>query len=400
MLPENRINYLLEAWIKRTSTEAEEQELFNWLVDTNDTSALKTKVQQMLLQDHPNVETSNVDWSQLYHEALSQAKKAESLKAIVRRFPWTRIAAAAVILIFLSLGAYWIYHKNYSSELVFKDLEKPKDIKPPSINKTTITLADGTRITLDSFQNGSLAKQGNVLINKTSKGEVAYTINAGQPAQSLVWNTLTVPRGSQIVSLTLADGSKVWLNSESSLHYPVAFTGDERLVEITGEAYFEVAKDAHKKFIVSGSGIKTEVLGTHFNVNTYADEEAAKVSLLEGSVKVGLANDSHLSAIIKPGQQAAFAPNAKVIVHDAIDAEEVIAWKNNLFFYDGADLHAVMRQVARWYNVDIKYEGNIPAKSIAGQISRNVNISQLLKMIELTGGVHFTIEGNTIIAKP
>ncbi len=210
------------------------------------------------------------------------------------------------------------------------------------------------------------------------------------------YNLLTVPRGSQIASIVLADGSKVFLNSASSLKYPVAFTGNERRVEITGEVYFRNCQGCKKrKFIVVGGGIQTEVLGTHFNMNTYGDDETMKVTLLEGSVKVS----SGLSgALIKPGSQAAFK-NGILDVNKSVDVGQVLAWKNGVFNFQNNSLAIVMRQLSRWYDIDVVYPKGVPGILIGGKIPRSIPLSEMLDALGAVG-VKFEIRDKKLIVLP
>jgi ferric-dicitrate binding protein FerR (iron transport regulator) len=228
--------------------------------------------------------------------------------------------------------------------------------------------------------------------------------NSGGPLTThhspLAYNTIATPRGGQY-QLVLADGSKVWLNASSGLRYPTAFTGKERRVELTGEGYFEVAKNASMPFHVQVNQMDVEVLGTHFNINAYDDESAVKTTLLEGSVKVvkrETANVKENPIVLQPGQQAEMKPHSPLAINHSPNIEEVMAWKNGLFQFKAAGIETVLRQAARWYDVEFVYKGNIPEK-FSGQISRSANAEQLLKILELTGKVKFEINGKTIIVK-
>jgi ferric-dicitrate binding protein FerR (iron transport regulator) len=226
-------------------------------------------------------------------------------------------------------------------------------------------------------------------------GQIAYKGTSEQ----VEYNTLSNPRGSKVISLVLADGSKVWLNAASTLKYPTAFVGNERKVDITGEAYFEVAHNAGMPFIVSKGETSVRVLGTHFNVNSYDDETSLNITLLEGSVKVIKGNES---VLILPGQQAEVSNDIatpKSIKILAADVDDVLAWKNGLFSYKGAGIETIMRQVSRWYNVDVVFQKQVKEKFYA-QVSRNTDVSNLLRMLEATKAVHFKIEGKTITVIP
>lgn len=308
----------------------------------------------------------------------------------IKRFKW--YWAAASIIIILGLGVF--FYINHNSEQAKMTAELPKDVQAPTSNRAMITLADGSRVYLDSVGNGQLAQLGNVKLIKLANGQVAYQTVDGQIMQELQYNTLSNPRGSQVIDISLSDGTKVWLNAGSSITYPVAFVGDERKVELTGEGYFEVAKDQSKRFIVTANGTTTEVLGTHFNVNAYNDEVGIKVTLLEGSIKTGIGEES---AIIKPGQQAAITSKVQV---ERVDVDQIMAWKNGKFdFGEGASLKDVMRQVARWYDVEVEYKDN-SNEMFGGTVTRQANLSALLERLELTGKVKFRIEGRKIVVNP
>jgi transmembrane sensor len=305
---------------------------------------------------------------------------------------WVRWAAAAAVLL-VSLGSYFYFTAKNEKPNILAQTLAPADVKAPQTNRATITMAGGRKVFLDGAANGALANQGNVQVIKLADGQIAYI---GATAD-ITYNTLTNPRGSNLITMTLTDGTRVWLNAGSSLTYPVAFSGKERNVEITGEAYFEVAQNAALPFIVKklNDDAKIQVLGTHFNINAYDDEAALKVTLLEGAVKV---SKGTRSSLLKPGQQAQLKDGDIKVIND-IDLEEVMAWKNEKFqFGDASDIGAMMRQISRWYDVDVEYQGNITGH-IGGSISRYVNASQVLKMLETTGAMKFKIEGKKVTVK-
>lgn len=312
---------------------------------------------------------------------------------------WYKVAAVASVILLLFVGMYFL--KPTRSKEIAKNIAPVKPFKndvAPGGNKAILTLADGSTIVLDSLENGSVAQQGNSKIIKLNDGKLAYEVARGgkQKTQKVAYNTVSTPRGGQY-QLTLSDGSKVWLNAASSITFPTAFTGNKREVSITGEAYFEVAHNALMPFDVKVGNIKVKVLGTHFNVNAYDDEDAIKTTLLQGSVKVSKGNEDIL---IVPGEQARVnKASAKITVKKNIDLEEVVAWKNGLFQFDQAGIKTIMRQIARWYDIDVEFEGGLPDKKYDGKIYRNVNASQVLKILE-EGGIHFKIENKKVIVSP
>jgi ferric-dicitrate binding protein FerR (iron transport regulator) len=267
------------------------------------------------------------------------------------------------------------------------------DVAPGS-NGAVLTLADGSVIVLDSAGEGKLAKQGNTSILK-SGGSVQYIAQAGTGGGSLAYNTIATPRSRQF-QLVLEDGTKVWLNAESSIRFPAAFDKKERRVDITGEAYFEVAKNANRPFTVSVNGMQVQVLGTHFNINSYNDEPAIHTTLLEGSVKVIKDKEARM---LVPGQQAQLENNGGFNIVKNVNTSEIVAWKNELFSFHDTDLKNLMRQVSRWYDVEIVMPQNIAAVTFNGKISRKSNLSDVLKMLELTDEVSFSIEGKKVIVR-
>jgi transmembrane sensor len=301
-------------------------------------------------------------------------------KPKVISFNWKKWMAAATVMGIL-VSSYFIFFHNEKNQPEIVKVET-KDVEAPKITKATITLADGRKVSLDSL---TTLAQDNVTITRNANGEVFYSGNASE----IRYNTLINPRGSKVVQLTLVDGTKVWLNSESSLKYPTAFAGTTRNVEITGEAYFEVAKDQSKKFIVTANNLTTEVLGTYFNINTYPDESSSRVTLVEGSISVN-------KILIQPNQQAQLTASGINILNN-VDVESVMAWKNGTFDFGGADVEATMRTLARWYDVEVVYEGPRPVANFRGTIARQENISEVLKMLEITKAVQFKVEGRKVI---
>ncbi len=303
--------------------------------------------------------------------------------------PWFT-AAAASVLIFLTLGTGFFLVNKRKQETALKQITTPLDFTPGE-DKAILTLADGSSIILDSASNGHIADQGKVAISKSADGQLVYghqdkNIQDEQPAQM---NMVSTPAGGQY-RIVLPDGSKVWLNAKSSLRFPTFFAGSDRKVSISGECYFEIAKDRRKPFIIDVSG-KQEILvtGTHFNVNSYKDEAAIKTTLLEGSVNVrNLTKPGKLT--LKPGDQSVMASDGNFHVSQ-VDVDEVVAWKNGLFQFQKTSLEMVMRQVSRWYNVEVTYETNTPRKTFSGKIHRNANASQMLEILKFAG-VNFRME--------
>lgn len=393
-VPKERIHYLLEAYISKQANVAEETELMNWILEAGEDSELKNYVLEIWNQYQQSEDLSYVNWNEIYSSVMQAPVVSMKPRVKTKTMLWFR-SVAAVIIVALAAGTYFYFNLRSHQQIATLQ-QKQDDIAPPSGNKAVLTLANGTRIELDSTGNGTLAMQGKIKIIKQSGGAISYTGNA---EGVISYNTLIVPRGSKPINLVLSDGSKVWINVGSSLTYPVAFTGNERKVKITGEAYFEVVHNEKMPFVVQNGDLQVKDLGTHFNVNTYDDEVSEKITLLEGLVQVSRNSSSEL---LKPGQQASISNNGNnnIKVLNDVNIDEVVAWKNGKFMFDNnTDIGTIMRQISRWYNVDIEYQGNI-SQRFWGSISKNVNVSQVLKILEATGSVKFKVEGNKIIVIP
>jgi transmembrane sensor len=404
-LPKERIKYLLHAWTSRKATPTEEKELFDWISENNAEGPVHAHIQKLVEAYQPGELMPAVDWENMYEKILGGRKQEEAPVLSRPSFPglgvtsrrW--IAAASIILL---LGAsVFVWFNNLSTRTQQLTLESPNlsNDALPGRQGAVLTLANGQNIVLDSLGNSVVTMQGKtkVLIRN---GQLVYDATAAEG--EMLYNTMTTPKGRQY-KLVLPDGSKVWLNAASSLTYPTVFAGNERKVSIRGEAYFEVSKDKSKPFRVNiANQSEVEVLGTHFNINSYGDEGTIKTTLLEGSIKVSTNNAG--SVVVKPGQQAQTAlllPGLPaslkgIAIHSDIDVEQVMAWKNGLFNFNHADLKTVMQQLARWYDMDVRYEGLVPFRQFKGEITRDLNLAQVLKLLEDVE-VKFRIEGKTLI---
>ena len=394
-MPASRLEYLFNCYVQHNCSEKEEEELMNLLSRSENEAEVKKLLDELIenkeLEASMPDETAPSILQNIFEKDKAQVVTIEKKGSVFTL--WMRVAAAVVIL-FISGTACWVLFKNKDKTTapVALSSAKPSPVLPGG-NHAILTLADGTRIVLDSIQNGNI-KGGNANINK--KGPLlVYDGSSGFETNAPVtYNTLATPRGGQY-QLVLPDGSKVWLNASSSIHFPTAFTGNQRNVELTGEAYFEVAKNKEKPFHVNVKGMQVEVLGTHFNVNAYGDEGNIKTSLLEGSVKI---KSGQASGLLKPGEQAILGGNVNKIEIKKADMSEVMAWKNGLFQFDDAGITTIMQEISRWYNVEIVYQGEIPVRRFEGKISRDAQLSDVLKILELSD-VKFKVEGRTIVVE-
>jgi ferric-dicitrate binding protein FerR (iron transport regulator) len=365
------------------------------------TGAHEAAIQQLIDKEIENVSIpEQIDTPPLSEESADRifsrivtAGVPQTAKASVRRMrPRIWWAAAAVILAAL-VSIPFLRPRKQSPAVAVSTPEK-YDAAPG--NKAAIlTLANGQQIALDSSANGTISRQGNMAVINM-KGTLAYnaTSAAATPGE-MAYNTLSTNAGNQY-QLVLPDGSRIWLNAASSVKFPLNFSRKERVVEITGEAYFEIAPDAIRPFLVHHKDMTVQVLGTHFNVNAYADERSVATTLLEGSVKVIRGNDQTL---ISPGQQVQMSNGTMKVLSD-VNTEEVVAWKNDQFYFRKADIRSIMRELSRWYNVKVDYEGSEIEERFYARIPRNVPISEVLKALSMTGSVHFRAGDKTITVSP
>jgi hypothetical protein len=307
---------------------------------------------------------------------------------------WMYSVAASLVFVLFFAGYYWKTQTASNTVGVAKKqgIEKAKDLLPGG-NKAVLTLGDGTVISLDDTNEGVLANQGNISVKKTKDGQLVYTINKNSGSREISINTISTPKGGQY-QVVLPDGSKVWLNAASSISFPTLFKGTERRVQIKGEAYFEIAKDASMPFIVSANATEVKVYGTHFNIMAYEDESAIKTTLLEGSVQISSGGKSNM---LVPGEQAQTGKNGGFKVTSQVNLSEVVAWKNGYFEFKDTELEVIMRQIERWYNVEVSYVGKTPTEEFTGRISRNVKASEILNMLEFAGLKYKTAEKSIII---
>jgi ferric-dicitrate binding protein FerR (iron transport regulator) len=344
-----------------------------------------TEADQLLSEEARNERKGRIKYS------LDQAIVHQEQVLPVRKLRLRNWLIAACLLLAAGSGIFWWMQQPATNPPVAELSVKPgpTDIGPGD-NRAVLVLADGSTVLLDDAAQGELSRQANAVVNKTADGQLVYENQTGTDPAPLVYNTISTPRAGQY-RLTLTDGTKVWLNAATSLQFPASFSGTERRVKLSGEAYFEVAKNSLQPFIVETPRQTIEVLGTHFNVNAYEEEIATKTTLLEGRVKVATGSSS---AILQPGQQAASGTGA-IQVNEA-DTEEAVAWKNGYFKFNKADIQTIMRQLERWYDVEVEYRGAVPTDLFVGKINRSENISGVLRVLELSE-VQFKIENRKII---
>jgi len=398
-MQEDRIDYLTEKFFRDACSDSELLELAA-LIKQNPDEELVEVLQNAWAKYDEEVEmpekTSERILAKIFPAKIISLFEDENEQKIMPVRLWQATAAAAILV--LGFGLYWWLGLKESSKMADQNTRQTTALAdlPPGGNKAVLTLGDGSEIILDSAKNGNLGNQGNSNITKSKTGELIYNEGSAKAVNTIVFNTVTTPKGGQY-HIVLPDGSGVWLNAASSLKFPTSFTGKERRVEITGEVYFEVMHNAKMPFIVKINETEVAVLGTHFNVMAYPDEKTLKTTLLEGAVKVSRAGKS---ATLSPGQQASITNsigNIRVLAN--VDTEKEMAWKNGYFQFEDENLESIMRQVARWYDVDVNYDGNMSKEHFTGRLPRNANVSKVLKILSLSG-VKFRIENKTINVTP
>lgn len=379
-----RISNLLEKFVAGTATPSEESELHAWY---RQLSVSKEDNVPILLKESEKEQLKR----KMLRDMLKQIGSQSPGKVVpfYKKKEFIRKIAVAAVFFIVAASILFIYNPRKQSHVVIAQNILKEDIAPGH-NGAILHLSNGKTIALDSTGDGVIAQQGGLKIVKKD-GKLSYI----GKSDKVVYNDIVTARGQQW-ELELPDGTKVWLNAASSIHYPLSFKGKERLVKITGEAYFEVVHNSAQPFKVQVGNVQIEDIGTTFNVNAYSDEPLTKTTLVDGSVKVSRGNNTKL---LTPGQQAITQENNSIQIKKNVNVEEVISWKNGQIRFENEDLQTIMRQISRWYNVDITYQDNIPNKIFNGGISRKSNLSELLKILEFEG-VHFTQKGRNIIVNP
>lgn len=399
---QNKLDELLGLFVDGKISREEYNQLFDYIrnnpndEDVNfsiDQEFRKMKTCTALTEEEKELIYLNISLAMPIQQSQAGETVGQSFKA------WYQIGIAACILFMLSVGLYFYSNRTIVQSIAAVEslpISKQTVIAPGG-DKAILTLSDGSKIILQDAKKGVLANQAGVSVQKTSEGELLYSFAKdkasakGGLSNKIVYNKIETPPGGKY-QINLPDGSKVWLNSSSTLRYPALFSGNTREVELNGEAFFDVAKDKTKPFKVTTKDQIVEVLGTQFNINSYSDEGTFKTTLIEGSVKIIYKDEV---VLLSPGQQ--FQPSSRGVKVLEADTEEVIAWKNGYFLFKNEDIESIMRKLSRWYNVEVSYSGEIPHVGFGGNISRSKDISEVLNVLQLTNAVHFKVEGRRII---
>lgn len=385
-MPKEKDHYqqLLQRFLDNNCTPGETEELFDFLQQDASNRLL---LEEMSASFGSPAQQDVGLWRDRVREKLLLA--TQPVKVVPFYKKWLpKVAAAVLLLAIATIG--WQYYRTAKNVTPLSSLANTRPDPLPGGNKAMLTLANGATVVLDSAANNAIPSQGATKVIRIN-GQLKY--EAGQAANdAVVFNTLTTPRGGQY-KVELPDGTLVWLNAASSLRFPTAFTGGERTVILNGEGYFEVAHRSNMPFKVQlGSGV-VEVLGTHFNIMAYPNETKVRTTLLEGAVKV--THNTHAARLV-PGQQASWMADGSNITVITADTDEAVSWKEGYFQFNRASLADVMRQLQRWYNVEVRYEGSTSKREFWGKIPRNVRLSEALKILELSS-VHYSMKNDTII---
>ncbi len=390
-MQKEEVRELVEKYLHNTASREEEERLLQWYWKE---SSLESE------WELNNSQTENELKSMIYAKIIKH-DEIDTGSNFKSKSKFSRLRVPLLFMAVVIIGTYFYTSRvqKENTDQVVASI-KPNDILPGG-SRAILTLADGRKIELDESENGVLVNQGGIKVHKNSDGIIEYTfikqerkdIAVSDKAEP-VYNTIETPVGGKY-QLNLADGTKVWLNSSSSLRFPIFFSDDNREVELKGEAYFEVSKDFKRKFSVR-SGIQTvEVLGTQFNINAYSDEKSIKTTLFEGEIRV-IDLKTNDSKLLKPGEQSNVDQSIQI---KRIDTQAEIAWKEGYFYFKKADIQTVMRQLGRWYGVTTRYEGNIPVNHFSGSISNSLTLLEVLEILEKSD-IHFSLDGKEVVVMP
>ena len=381
-MTEQQLSKLIEKYLSGSASEEERIKVERWYESFD--------AYEMGFDEEENKESFLRSWLRVQEKIADTEVKEENLDIQPKYKVLYRWAAIAAILILIS-GTYFLVNKNGDRGIAVQQIKN--DFKPGG-NKAVLTLGNGQKIVLDSSNKGLLSMQGNTKVLKLNKGLLSYkTEGEKQKTKKQVkvtFNTISTPRGGKY-EVVLPDGSKVWMNAGSFLKFPTSFVGDKRVVEMTGEAYFEIAPNQDIPFEVEVKGMTVKVLGTHFNIRAYEEDKGIRTALLEG--KVSVAAGEGQKVVLDPGQRAIWDMNGDLAVEKIKNQQQIMAWKNGLFWFESSGIDEVMRKLSRWYDVDIEIKGSIP-DLFTGSIPRKLSFSEVFEVLQKTGSVHYEIEGD------
>lgn len=388
---QERLSVLLKSYVENKISAAELEELHQ-LSRVPEADADLDEFLLIHWNSFKTTESSSLPRNDIFQKIITDRRfKDQQLEIVKPDFgykKWLSYASAAMVFIIAGISLHQLVVRKSP------ELQKPEMVKiMPGTKKAILTLGDGSEIVLADSSGKAIAVQGKLKIEHKN-GSINYKLEDDEAV--IAQNKVTTPKGGEY-QVILQDGTHVWLNAASSISYPVIFNGNERKVVISGEAYLEVARNPDKPFIVVANGAEVKVLGTHFNVSAYQDDDFVTTTLMEGAVKV---TEKGSYALLKPDQQAVINKTSSSITVRDVDAAEAIAWKNGVFLYNNENIKGVMKVIARWYDIDVVYQGDMSNKTFGGKISKFENFEKLLKTLELTGVIHFKIQGRRVMVMP
>ncbi len=386
---ENEIHELIVNSLKGKLTPAEQAQLGHWIEQSPQNKAIFDQLSDA--DEFSNMLNSLEAFNESGGWNIVKSKALGKRRFGIRSFQLSRIAAVVISICLLS-GTFFVIYRQLSAKNHLPNSQSSTEIQAPRLNKAILKLADGREITLDSISTTGQILGSSVKLTRANDGTISYQVLDNSGNSPLMNNTVYNPKGSTVVDLVLSDGTKVWLNAGSSITYPIVFIGDNRKVSIVGEAYFEVVRNPRKPFYVEKDDVSISVLGTAFNVNAYDNENSVKVTLVYGKVSISKSGIMH-DVVLKQAQQASIGND--IAIRDDVDLESVIAWKNGYFSFDRADIKAVMRQVERWYDVEVDIGEKYGDRRFNGEISRMSSVSKVLEVLK-ESNIHFKVEGKKI----
>ncbi|WP_456311743.1 FecR family protein [Pseudomonas shirazensis] len=359
----------------------EEESVFNiWYNESEENRHYFAKV-----ENNYQIEMENINLDKAWNAIDRKISPSKNRKQFYR------YAIAASVALLMGIG-YFTVTKTTAIDSGKGSAQTEEGEVTKNTNDIILTLSDGSKVILNDQKNGVVASQQSVVITKDKDGSIRYDENNDQHTGKPTYNTLITPNGKTF-QIALPDGTNVWMNAGSSLKYPTYFDGNERLVVLTGEAYFEVSHDAKMPFKVFSNGQQVEVLGTHFNIRAYENEPLLKTTLLEGKIKI---TESDNSSLVKPGQQVKVSLTNHSMKIAEVNTESAVAWKSRLFYFEDAKYDEIMREIERWYDVKVIYKGKIPDERFQGAIQKDLKLNQVLKMLE-SNDVHFKVSGKEVL---
>ncbi|GAA4315063.1 FecR family protein [Compostibacter hankyongensis] len=389
-----RLNHLFERYLRRECTPEEVEELVSLLQQADTGEKLSGRLSALWETLSAEKKSYPVDWREMYKNVTGHPSTS-SVRILRRRRLYLTAAATAALL----LGSAAVYFHDHTPLRSPQASAGVRQEITPGGNKARLTLSDGTTVPLGEAEKTIPVRQGNVRVRQDSGALTYHALQGNTSPASPEYNTLSTPRGGQY-QLQLSDGTRVWLNAASSVRYPTVFTGKTREVGITGEAYFDVAPDPDRPFVVRANHTEVKVLSTEFNIDAYPDEHRVRTTLVKGKVKVRPEGNNGRALLLQPGQQAESPEDGPTLLA-AADVDEATAWKRGLFVFHNDDLASIMRKLGRWYDIEVSYKENrLPSSHFTGAIRRQENIGRVLEMLALTGGAHFEVRGRQVIVTP